>query len=69
MAQDFHASFGLGNDDRTYNSVDAHGVALASIQALERMVAAQEKRIDRLEHENQRLEQRLRARDARPASR
>ena len=69
MAQDFHASFGLGNDDRTYNSVDAHGVALAAIQALERMVAAQEKRIDKLERENQRLEQRLRARDARPASR
>jgi hypothetical protein len=69
MAQDFHASFGLGNDDRTYYSVDAHGVALAAIQALERMVAAQEKRIDKLEHENQRLEQRLRVRDARPASR
>jgi hypothetical protein len=69
MAQDFHASFGLGNDDRTYYSVDAHGVALAAIQALERMVAAQEKRIDKLEHENQRLEQRLRARDARSAAR
>jgi hypothetical protein len=59
MAQDFHASFGLGNDDRTYNSVDAHGVALAAIQALERMVAAQEKRIDALERENRRLERRL----------
>src|SRR3954469_11385104 len=68
MAQDFHASFGLGNDDRTYNSVDAHGVALASIQALERMVEAQERRIAKLERDNQRLEQRLRARDPRPAS-
>ena len=61
MAQDFHASFGLGNDDRTYNSVDAHGVALAAIQALERMVAAQEKRIQALERENRRLERRARA--------
>jgi len=55
MAQDFRASFGLGNDDRTYNSVDAHGVALAAIQALERVVAEQEKRIERLERENRRL--------------
>jgi len=60
MAQDFHASFGLGNDDRTYSSVDAHGVALAAIQALERVVAAQEKRIQALERENRRLEGRAR---------
>ena len=67
MAQDFHASFGLGSDDRTYNSVDAHGVALAAIQALERMVTAQEQRIEKLERENRRLERRLRTNDSRPA--
>ena len=67
MAQDFRASFGLGSDDRTYNSVDAHGVALAAIQALERMVAAQEKRIANLERENRRLERWLRPSDSRPA--
>jgi hypothetical protein len=67
MAQDFRASFGLGNDDRSYNSVDAHGVALAAIQALERMVAAQEKRITNLERENRRLERRLCPNDSRPA--
>ena len=61
MAQDFHASFGLGSDDRTYHSVDAHGVALAAIQALERLAAEQSKRIERLEHENRRLERRLQA--------
>ena len=60
MAQDFHASFGLGSDDRTYNSIDAHGVALAAIQALERTVAAQGKRIEALERENRQLERRLR---------
>jgi hypothetical protein len=59
MAQDFRASFGLGTDDRTYNAVDAHGVALAAIQALERIVAVQEKRIEKLERENRQLEQRL----------
>jgi len=64
MAQDFHASFGLGADDRTYNSVDAHGVSLAAIQALQRMLAEQEKRIEKLERENRRLEQRLHARGA-----
>jgi hypothetical protein len=60
MAQDFRASFGLGSDDRTYHSVDAHGVALAAIQALEHVVAEQEKRIQRLERENQLLERQLR---------
>jgi hypothetical protein len=34
MAQDFRATFGLGDDDRTYFAVDAQGVALAAIQAL-----------------------------------
>jgi len=65
MAQDFHASFGLGNDDRTYHSVDAHGVALAAIQALERVVTRQEQRIESLERENRALGQRLRAFDGR----
>ena len=65
MAQDFHASFGLGNDDRTYHSIDAHGVALAAIQALERVVKQQEQRIERLERENRALGQRLRALDGR----
>jgi hypothetical protein len=60
MAQDFHASFGFGDDDRTYNSIDAHGVALAAIQALDRVVSQQELRIEKLEHENRALERRLR---------
>src|SRR6476469_3332518 len=65
MAQDFHASFGLGNDDRTFHSVDAHGVALAAIQALEHVVKEQEQRIEKLEDENRALGQRLRALDGR----
>jgi len=68
MAQDFRASFGLGADDRTYNSVDAHGVSLTAIQALQKIVAEQEKRIEKLERENRRLEQRLRAGGARPTA-
>jgi hypothetical protein len=38
MAQDFHAAFGLGGDDRHIAMVDADGVALAAIQALHKMV-------------------------------
>ena len=30
MAQDFHAAFGLGNDDKTIASIDADGIALAA---------------------------------------
>ena len=51
MAQDFRASFGLGDDDKTYHAIDAHGVALAAIQALEKRVAEQGRRIERLERE------------------
>ncbi len=34
MAQDFHAAFGLGDDNRSISTVDASGVALAAIRAL-----------------------------------
>ena len=34
MAQDFHAAFGLGQDDKTIGPRDANGVALAAIQGL-----------------------------------
>src|SRR5262249_51863603 len=36
MAQDFYASFGLGEDDKHISTVDADGVALAAVQALYR---------------------------------
>jgi Chaperone of endosialidase len=60
MAQDFKAAFGLGDGDRYYHSVDAHGVALAAIQALERMAAEQHRRIEALEAKNRKLERKLR---------
>jgi hypothetical protein len=34
MAQDFYAAFGVGEDNRHINTVDADGVALAAIQGL-----------------------------------
>jgi hypothetical protein len=56
MAQDFHAAFGLGQTDRAYEPVDAHGVSMASIKALYKLVQDQEARIERLEGENRQLE-------------
>jgi hypothetical protein len=61
MAQDFHATFGLGDDDRSYSPVDGHGVALAAIQALDRLVRAQQTQIESLVRTNQELSRRLRA--------
>ena len=53
-AQDFHSAFGLGNTDKAISTVDADGVALLAIQALER-------RTRELEAENAALWRRLEA--------
>jgi hypothetical protein len=50
MAQDF-AAFGLGADDRHIAVVDASGVALAAIQGLHALLAAQAARLAALEGE------------------
>lgn len=55
MAQDFYSAFGLGDTDRGYYSVDAHGVALAAIKALADELQEQNARIERLERENREL--------------
>jgi len=49
MAQDFHAAFGVGTDERHIATVDADGVALAAIQGLN----------EKLEAENAELKARL----------
>lgn len=56
MAQDFHAAFGLGADERTISTADADGVALAAIQGLwlelqdrDQHIAALEARLAALE--------------------
>jgi hypothetical protein len=59
MAQDFHAAFGLGNTDKAYDPIDAHGVAFSSIRALYGMVREQNERIEKLERENEALRKRL----------
>lgn len=51
-AQDFHAAFGLGQDERRISTIDADGVALAGLRALEARTRADN---DRLTRENDEL--------------
>ena len=51
MAQDFHAAFGLGADDRHIHTLDAGGVVLAAIQGLHALVAAQARQLAAIERE------------------
>jgi hypothetical protein len=57
MAQDFRATFGLGDDDTTISARDVGGVALAAIQGLNQ----------KLEAENQAVRSALAAKDAKVA--
>jgi hypothetical protein len=52
MAQDFHAAFGLGEDDRHISTVDEEGVALAAIKALASQVAAKDRELNALRRMN-----------------
>jgi len=59
MAQDFHAAFGLGADDRHIHTLDAAGVALAAVQGLHVLVAAQARQLAALQRECAALRARL----------
>jgi hypothetical protein len=63
MAQDFHASFGLGASDTSIFTIDADGVALASIQALQAEVETLRAENEGLAERLRRLESRLGTRD------
>ena len=58
-AQDFKAAFNLGSDEKTIGMVDADGVALAGVKALDARTMSQEQRIKSLEQENADLKRRL----------
>ncbi len=60
-AQDFKAAFGLGTDDKSIGTVDADGVALASVQALDNRTREQAQEINTLKTENELLQARLTA--------
>ncbi|MDY7094869.1 MAG: tail fiber domain-containing protein [Acidobacteriota bacterium] len=51
VAQDFHAAFGVGADDRHISTTDADGVAFAAIQALYQRLMEKEAEIDTLKEQ------------------
>ena len=58
-AQDFHAAFAVGEDDRHIATVDEAGVALAAIQGLIQKVEQKETEITELKQRLEKLEQRM----------
>jgi len=52
MAQDFHAAYGLGMDDKFISTIDLDGVALSAIQGLYQIVQEKDARISHLEQQN-----------------
>ena len=56
MAQDFHAAFDVGPDDKHIATVDADGVALAAIQGLNEVVKEKDAQISALEKRLSELE-------------
>jgi hypothetical protein len=61
MAQDFHAAFGTGTDEKHIATVDADGVALAAIQGLNEKLEEKEDEIRALRESNLAMERRLAA--------
>ncbi len=59
MAEEFHAAFGLGPDDKHLAPTDLAGVAVASVQALSQRVQEQNAEIRRLKKEAAMLEARF----------
>lgn len=53
VAQDFRAAFGLGSDDKSITTVDADGVALTAIQALNSKVTERDGEIRELVRQQQ----------------
>ena len=59
MAQDFYAAFGLGLGDKTIDTIDPDGVALAAIQGLRSIVKDNEDRLAEQDAEVDELRERL----------
>lgn len=61
VAQDFYAAFGVGEDDKHINTIDADGVALISIQSLYQMLQEKDSQIQSNQAQIQDLQKRLEA--------
>ncbi len=60
MAQDFHAAFGLGPDDRHISPMDSAGVAIGAIQGLHQVISEKDAEISALNDKLKAQEERLR---------
>jgi hypothetical protein len=63
MAQDFYAAFKLGDNDKAIGTVDADGVALAGIKALEERTAKLATELQKMKDENAALREKLEGSD------
>lgn len=54
MAQDFHAAFGLGEDDKHIPDIDSQGLALAAVQELYRLNLEKDREIAELKEQQRR---------------
>jgi hypothetical protein len=61
MAQDFHAVFGLGEDDKGIGTLDSDGVMYAAIQGLFEELKERDAKIEQLEAQNAEVQTELRA--------
>ncbi|SHI32920.1 Chaperone of endosialidase [Hymenobacter daecheongensis DSM 21074] len=68
MAQDFRRAFGLGADSISIGTVDADGVALAGVQALDARTQGQQAELAALRRDNAELHARLAALEHAPAA-
>jgi hypothetical protein len=59
MAQDFHAAFGLGEDERHITTIDTDGVLFAAVQGLNEIVQENKALIAQLQEQNAELRDRL----------
>ena len=59
MAQDFHAAFGVGEDNKHITTVDEDGVALAAIQGLNQKLNEKDQQIQDLKRQNDSLAKQL----------
>ena len=68
MAEDFHATFGVGEKETMITTIDADGVALAAIQGLHEIVQEKEASIAELEAQNDAQNERIANLEARLAA-
>lgn len=61
MAQDFHAAFEVGTDDKHIATVDADGVALAAIQGLNQLLGEKETALSALRADLQKMQAQITA--------